>query len=77
MALSVIELWFFAAFKRTRATNRFTSEAATETESPSPICSSGLGEIRRGTAVTAMLMAAIRIKVPSTPLEKYSALLCP
>ena len=42
-----------------------------------PTCSSGCGASSRRAAATAMLTAASRISVPSTPLEKYSALLWP
>ena len=52
-------------------------EASTETARPRPICSSGLGASRRPTAAYPMLTAASRMREPSTPLEKYSALLWP
>jgi len=50
------------------------SDATTDTIRPTPTCSSGFGVIRRSAAANAMLIAAIRISEPSTPLEKYSAL---
>lgn len=42
-----------------------------------PRFSSGWGERKRSTAVTMMAPAATKMRMPSTPAEKYSALLCP
>ena len=72
-----MELYFLLARNKINATIRLANEAATETPNPNPTCSRGFGVINHGMEVAIMLMAAIRIKVPSTPLEKYSALVWP
>jgi hypothetical protein len=46
-------------------------------EQPRPSRSSGCGTISRLTPDAMIAMAATTINVPSTPLEKYSALSCP
>ena len=74
LASRVMELRLRPTCRSNKATPRFTNEARTETTKPRPICSSGLGVMRRTAAAYAMLTAATRISVPSTPLEKYSAL---
>ena len=74
LASSVAERWALAARRSTSATAKLINEASTETARPTPTCSSGRGCSRRSIAATAMLTAAIRINVPSTPAEKYSAL---
>ncbi len=77
LASSVMELCFLPAFFRIAATPRLMSEAPTETASPNPICSSGLGVMILFTEAAAMARAATIMSVPSTALEKYSALLWP
>ncbi len=73
-ASSVMEWYALPTRSRTSATARLTMDATTDTARPMPTCSMGLGAQRRLAAATAMLTAARRIRVPSTPLEKYSAL---
>src|SRR3989304_4425081 len=72
-----IELYCFPARRRIKATPKFAKDAMIETIIPIPTCSRGSGGISRWVAAYAILIAATNIKAPSTPLEKYSALLCP
>ena len=77
LAASVTDSKRRLARRSTRATTRFTSEAVTDTARPSSELLEGPRRQQRPTAAVAMLSAATRIRLPSTPLEKYSALLCP
>jgi hypothetical protein len=72
-ASSAMEWYRRPAARSTRATARFTRDAATETPRPSPTLSSCCGCRRRRAAVQPMASAAAKMKTPSAPLEKYSA----
>ncbi len=61
----------------TRAVAKFIAPASTATTMPGPRCSSGWGDMKRCAADQMIDAAATRISVPSTPLEKYSALSWP
>lgn len=52
----------------------FNTEAESASPRPQLSDSSGCGSMKRGTAVQMMATAAARIRKPSKPLEKYSAL---
>ncbi len=74
---SAIERCTLAERNMTQASNPLSTELATDSAKPSPTCSSGCGENKRCPADQKMPSAATRIRMPSKPEEKYSALWCP
>ncbi len=76
-ASSAMEWCFFPARISTRETTRLTSEAPVETRRPIPACSMARGWRSRSTADQTMATDATRMRAPSTPLAKYSALSWP
>ena len=76
-ASSVIERCMREARSITQASMPLSADDSTESPRPQPSCSRGCGSARRGSADQMMAAAAPKIRMPSKPAEKYSALSWP
>ncbi len=73
----MIDRYRAPARSRTTATSPLTTEATTDTASPTPTFSSACGFRNRWIELNRITAAATKIIIPSAAAEKYSALLCP
>lgn len=72
-ASSVTDRCSRPARTRTNPTPRLISDAQPATAKPMPTSDSGCGSSRRSVALTAIVIAASRIKAPSNPADRCSA----